>query len=75
MTTECPLTCYICGKTSSDWITVDMIGLFKEQESAGKRFEEKHNKEPESYLFVCSDCEDKNPFHAQNAREKYGVYD
>lgn len=52
-----------------------MIGLFKEQESAGERFEEKHNKEPESYLFVCSDCEDKNPFHAQNAKEKYGVYD
>lgn len=74
MTTETPLTCYICGRTSEDWMTVDMIGLFKDQHAAQKRFEEKHGKEPESYLFVCGDCEDANPHHAANSRQKYGVY-
>jgi hypothetical protein len=28
MTTETPLTCYVCGETD-DWMTVDMIGLFE----------------------------------------------
>lgn len=74
MTTETPLTCYICGRTSEDWMTVDMIGLFKDQHAAQKRFEEKHGKEPESYLFVCDECEDDNPHHAANSRDKYGVY-
>jgi hypothetical protein len=72
MTTETPLTCYICGQTSDDWITVDMIGLFKDQEAARERFREKHEKKPQSYLFVCPECEDKNPYHAENAYEKYG---
>lgn len=72
MTTETPLTCYICGRTD-DWMTVDMIGLFKDQEAARDRFREKHGNDPESYLFVCPDCEDDNPYHAENCREKYGV--
>ena len=38
MTTETPLTCYICGQTNDDWMTVDMIGLFKDQEAACERF-------------------------------------
>ena len=53
---------------------MDIIGLFKNQEAAGKRFEEKHGKEPESYLFVCSDCNDEHPHHARSSREKYGVH-
>jgi predicted metal-binding protein len=55
-------------------MTVDMIGLFKNQEAARVRFEVKHDKQPKSHLFVCSDCEDENPHYAQNSREKYGVY-
>jgi len=74
MTTETPLTCYICGRTGDDWMTVDMIGLFEDQEAARERFKEKHDKEPESYLFVCPDCEDENPHHAENSYEKYGKY-
>ncbi|WP_226022845.1 hypothetical protein [Halomicrobium salinisoli] len=74
MTTETPLTCYVCGRTSEEWITVNMIGLFEDQEAAGKRFEEKHGEEPESYLFVCPNCDDANPNYAKNCREKYGVY-
>jgi len=73
MTTETPLTCYICGKTD-DWMTVDMIGLFKDQQATKERFKEKHETEPESYLFVCPDCEDENPYHAENSYEKYGQY-
>ncbi|WP_226483250.1 hypothetical protein [Natrinema amylolyticum] len=74
MTTETPLTCYICGLTSDDWRTVDMIGLFEEQKAARKRFKEKHGKEPDSYLFVCPECEEENPHHAENSYEKYGKY-
>jgi len=74
MTTETPLTCYICGRTSDEWMTVDMIGLFENQEAASERFEKKHDKEPESYLFVCPECEDENPHHAENSYEKYGQY-
>ena len=74
MTTETPLTCYICGVTSDDWITVDMKGLFEDQKAARERFIEKHGEEPESYLFVCDECEENNPHHAQNSYEKYGEY-
>ena len=74
MTTETPLTCYICGRTSGEWMTVDMIGLFEDQDAARERFAEKHGTEPESYLFVCPDCDDENPHYARNCREKYGVY-
>ena len=74
MTTETPLTCYLCGQTSDDWITVDMIGLFEDQEEASERFKEKHGTEPESYLFVCPTCEDENSYHAENSYEKYGEY-
>jgi len=74
MTTETPLTCYLCGQTSDDWITVDMIGLFEDQEGASERFKEKHGAEPESYLFVCPACEDENSYHAENSYEKYGKY-
>lgn len=74
MTTETPLTCYICGRTD-DWMTVDMIGLFEDQNAAAERFREKHDETPESYLFVCPGCDDENPYHAGNARDKYGVYE
>ena len=74
MTTETPLTCYICGQTNDDWMTVDMIGLFKDQEAACERFKKKHDTEPESYLFVCLAFEDENPHHAENSYEKYGKY-
>jgi len=40
-----------------------MIGLFKDQEAARERFREKHEKKPQSYLFVCPECEDKNSYH------------
>lgn len=52
----------------------EVTGLFKDQESASTRFEEKHGEPPKSYLFVCPSCEDENPYHAKNSREKYGVY-
>ncbi len=55
-------------------MTVDMIGLFKDQEAARDRFEEKHGEEPENYLFVCPDCDEESPYHAENSRDKYGVY-
>jgi len=55
-------------------MTVDMIGLFEDQEAARERFKEKHDKEPESYLFVCQNCEKENPHHAENSYEKYGRY-
>jgi len=55
-------------------MTVDMIGLFEDQEAARERFKEKHDKEPESYLFVCQNCEKENPHHAENSYEKYGKY-
>ncbi|MFC6992434.1 hypothetical protein ACFQH3_12160 [Haladaptatus sp. GCM10025707] len=74
MTVDSPLTCYICGETS-DRATVDLIGCFKDQDAASERFEEKHGREPESYLDVCSSCQDENPNHARNAREKYGAYE
>jgi hypothetical protein len=74
MKTETPLTYYICGETSDDWITVDMMGLFEDQAAARKRFEEKHRKEPGSYLFVCDECEENNPHHARNSYEKYAEY-
>ena len=73
MTVDTPLTCYICGETT-DRSTVDLIGCFKEQEAAGLRFKEKHGRVPESYLDVCPSCEEENPHHAQNARDKYSVY-
>ncbi len=62
LTTETPLTCYICGETSEEWIAVDMIRLFRDQAAARDRFEEKHGREPESDLFVCPDCEAENPY-------------
>jgi hypothetical protein len=68
MTTETPLTCYLCGRTSDEWMTVDMLGLFEDQRAASEHFEEKHGTEPESYLFVCLDCEDEKPHHARNGR-------
>jgi len=74
MTTETPLTCYICGETD-DWMTVDMIGLFEDQQAAGERFREKHGEEPESYLFVCPECREDNRHHAENSYEKYGKHD
>jgi hypothetical protein len=74
MTTETPLTCYICGRTSDDWITVDMKGILKDRDAARERFVEKHGEEPESYLFVCPDCEKENPHHAENTKKKYGVH-
>jgi hypothetical protein len=55
-------------------MTVDMIGLFEDQEAARERFKQTYETEPESYLFVCPDCEDDNPHHAQNSYEKYGKY-
>lgn len=55
-------------------MTVDMIGLFEDQQAAGERFREKHGEEPKSYLFVCPECEDEHPNHAKNSKEKYGVY-
>ncbi|MFC5970208.1 hypothetical protein ACFPYI_02575 [Halomarina salina] len=54
---------------------MDLIGCFKDQDAASKRFEEKHGQEPESYLDVCSSCQDEKPNHARNAREKYGAYE
>ena len=74
MTTETPLTRYIYGRTSDDRITVDMIGLVEDQETARERFKEQHDKVPASHLFVYPDCEDVSPYHAENSNEKYGVY-
>ena len=75
MTVDCPLTCYICGQTDSDWMTVDLMGTFVDSETASERFKEKHGEPPESFLFICPGCEEKNPHHAKNTREKYGVYE
>lgn len=72
MTVDTPLTCYICGKTD-DWKTVDLIGCFEDRQAAGKRFEEKHGTPPDSYLFVCPQCQDEKPNHAANCYEKYGM--
>ena len=55
-------------------MTVDMIGLFEDQEAARERFKEKHDTEPESYLFVCPECGDENPHHAENCYGKYGEH-
>ncbi|AOW79894.1 hypothetical protein HTSR_0703 [Halodesulfurarchaeum formicicum] len=49
-----------------------MIGCFEDRQTAGERFEEKHGKEPDSYLFVCPECKEENPHHAENCYEKYG---
>ncbi|ERH04607.1 MAG: hypothetical protein J07HR59_01743 [Halorubrum sp. J07HR59] len=53
-------------------MTVDMIGLFEDQEAARERFKQKHGEESQSYLFVCPDCEDEHPSHADNTSDKYG---
>lgn len=72
MTVDAPLTGYICGETK-DEKTVDMIGCLHDQDAARERFEEKHGKEPDSYLYVCDDCRDDNPNYAENIEQKYGV--
>ncbi len=74
MTTDCPLTCYICGETPEGAMTVDMVGCLKDQEAAGERFEEKHGEQHEGYLFICNDCRDENPAYARNVENKYGIY-
>jgi hypothetical protein len=56
-------------------VTVDTIGLFADQAAAASRFEEKHGRAPESYPFVCPDCESVPPYHAANSRETYGVHE
>ena len=71
MTVDTLLTCYICGETD-DWTTVDLIGCFEDRHAAGERFEEKHGRKPDSYLFVCPECKEENPHHAENCYEKYG---
>jgi len=71
MTVDTPLTCYICGETE-DWVTVDLIGCFEDRQSASERFEEKHGRKPESFLFVCPDCRKENPNRAENCYKKYG---
>jgi len=73
MTIDCPLTCYICGKTPEDAKTVDLLGCLKNREEARERFKEKHEKNPDGYLFICSSCREKNPVYTKNVEEKYGV--
>ena len=74
MTIDTPLTCYICGKTSDEFMTVDMLGCLKNQEAAEKRFVEKFNFKPDGYLFICSECREKNRTYARNIEKKYGIY-
>jgi len=74
MTVDCPLTCYICGRTKGEWMIVDLMGCLKNQDSAGKRFEEKFGHAPDSFLFICGECGKKNRIHTKRIEEKYGVY-
>lgn len=74
MTIDCPLTCYVCGETREDAMTVDMIGCLEDQKSSAERFQEKFDKQPDGYLDICSDCRDDNPAYVKNVEEKYGVY-
>ena len=74
MTTETPLTCYICGELNDDVYTVDQVGLLADSESATERFEEKFGRKPEGYLHICAECEEKHPHHARNTYKKYGFY-
>jgi len=74
MTVDCPLTCYMCGKTKDEWMTVDLIGTLKNSTEAEKRFEEKHGCIPDSFLFICSDCHKNNPIHAKRIEKKYGIF-
>ena len=74
MTVDCPLTCYICGKTRDEWVTIDLIGCFEDQEMAEKRFREKFGRNPDSYLFVCRNCYKKNKAYAKNVEKKYGIF-
>lgn len=74
LTIDTPLTCYVCGITSDEFVTVDLIGCLKNQEAASKRFVEKFGRDPEGYLFVCSDCAHKNRSYTKNIEKKYGVY-
>lgn len=73
MTIDCPLTCYICGETPRKAKTVDMLGCLKDRKKAKERFREKHNKEPEGFLFICANCREENPVYTKNVEEKYGV--
>lgn len=75
MTVDCPLTCYVCGRTRNEWMTVDLIGCLKKQEEADKKFEEKFGRCADSFLFVCHECRAKNRVHAKRVEEKYGVID
>lgn len=74
MTVDRPLTCYVCGVTSDEFVTVDRIGCLKSG-LADKRFFEKFGREPESYLFICDKCKKKNKSYAKNIEKKYGVFE
>jgi len=74
MTVDTPLTCYVCGVTSDEFVTVDLLGCLRNQEAAAKRFVEKFGREPEGYLFVCDDCRQRNRAYALSIEKKYGVY-
>jgi protein-arginine kinase activator protein McsA len=41
VTIDTPLTCYMCGVTSDEFVTVDLLGCLRVQEAATKRFVEK----------------------------------
>lgn len=73
MTVDTPLTCYMCGRTREEWVTVDLIGCLKDQESAEERFREKFEMAPSGFLFVCPDCRKQNPKYAKNVEKKYKV--
>jgi len=68
MTVDTPLTCYVCGVTSDEFVTVDLLGCLRDQEGAAKRFIEKFGREPKAYLFVCGDCRKKNRVYVNDPR-------
>lgn len=74
MSIDTPLTCYVCGVTSDEFVTVDLIGCLKDN-LAHKRFRAKFGREPESYLFICGECRKKNKVYARNIEKKFGVFD
>jgi len=73
MSTDLPLTCYICGEVDWDG-TMDMIGCLKKQDKASERFFEKYGHYPNGYLHICYNCYKNKKEVADRVIEKYGMY-
>lgn len=62
--------------------TMDLVGVFVDQEAARKRYEEKGGKYTmlkgrlggKDWLGVCDECHECDSYHARAAERKYNVW-